>query len=119
MIIIAPGNSNMIIEQDKRKFKQVSFCDKKYPDYNNPSINALMHSVAKIYGKRAIGVILTGMGKDGVNGLKEIKEKGGYTIAQSKESCVIYGMPKAAMDQHAVVQSMDVKEIGGFLVNCL
>ena len=59
------------------------------------------------------------MGKDGVEGMLSIKEKGGYTIAQDKESSVIYGMPKVATEKGAVKVSLDIKEIGDHLVNNL
>lgn len=118
-IIVAPGNSNMIVKKRKNGDVIIDFTDEKFPEYNNPSVNAMMLSVAKAYGNKTIGVILTGMGKDGMLGMIEIKKKGGFTVAQSKESCVIYGMPKAAVDQNAVDRSVDIKEIGGFLVNSL
>ena len=63
-----------------------------------PSADVLFESAAKNYGSKTIGVILTGMGKDGVSGIKTIKQLGGRTIAQNEESCVIYGMPKEAIE---------------------
>ncbi len=119
-VIVCPGDSNLILvkDRDTKKIK-ISFTSKKYPEYNNPSINALMHSVATHYGSRSMGVILTGMGKDGVEGLRAIREKGGYTIAQDKRSSVIYGMPKVATESKAAAKSLDIKEIGGFIVNRL
>jgi len=118
-IIVAPGDTNMIVRKTKTGDKVIDFTDKKFPEYNNPSVNAMLLSVAEIYGSKCIGVILTGMGKDGMLGMIEIKNKGGFTVAQNKESCVIYGMPKAAVDKNAVDRSVDIKEIGGFLVNSL
>ncbi|MFY0625837.1 MAG: chemotaxis-specific protein-glutamate methyltransferase CheB [Reichenbachiella sp.] len=117
-IIIAPGNSNMIVEKSGKNVK-INFTNEVFREYNNPSINALMLSVAEVYGKKALGVILTGMGKDGMLGLKSIKDKGGSTVAQSEKTCVIYGMPKAAVAHKAVDKSIDINEIGGYLVNSL
>lgn len=120
MIVMSPGDANMILERDQSTNKvQVAFCPDKYREYNNPSINALMQSVADTYGSKAIGVILTGMGKDGVKGLKSIREKGGLTIAQNQESSVIFGMPKVALETQAASTALDIKEIGNFLVNSL
>jgi two-component system chemotaxis response regulator CheB len=65
---------------------------------HKPSVDVLMLSVAKTYGQRALGVVLTGMGSDGVEGLRAIRESGGRTLAESEETCVIYGMPKAAIE---------------------
>lgn len=118
-IIVAPGDANMIVRKRKTGEKVVDFTERKFPEYNNPSVNAMLLSVAETYGDKSIGVILTGMGKDGMLGMVEIKSKGGFTVAQSSESCVIYGMPKAAVDNNAVDRSVDIKEIGGFLVNSL
>ena len=58
----------------------------------------MMESVAKEFPGKALGVILTGMGSDGLNGMKKIKESGGRTIAQDEATCVVYGMPKAVVD---------------------
>lgn len=63
-----------------------------------PSVNVLMESVGNSVGRRAVGVTMTGMGSDGVEGSKILKEKGGYLIAQNEASCVVYGMPKAVVD---------------------
>lgn len=119
-VIIAPGDANMILERKKKGDSiKINFTEEKYPEYNYPSINAVMMSAAKLFKNKIIGVILTGMGKDGVLGLKAIKDVGGYTVAQNKDSCVIYGMPKAAVESGAVTKSVHIKEIGGFLVNSL
>ncbi len=104
MIIIAPGNSNMIVERSKAKDVVIGFSDEKYKEYNNPSINALMLSVATCYESKTICVLLTGMGKDGVQGVVAIKQKGGITIAQNEASSIIFGMPKMAIESGAVDQ---------------
>lgn len=118
-VIVAPGNTNMILERSSIGHIRIGFTDEVFKEYDKPSINAMMLSVAEVMGQRAIGVVLTGMGKDGMLGMKAIKEKGGYTIAQSEKTCVIYGMPKAAVTHNAVHRSIDIDDIGGFLVNSL
>jgi two-component system, chemotaxis family, protein-glutamate methylesterase/glutaminase len=116
-IVVAPGNANMIVTLDPTtSVPYVDFTDQKFPDYNHPSITAMMLSAAQAYGDKAIGVILTGMGKDGVEGLKAIKKKGGLTITQDKDSCVIYGMPKVAVESGASMTELDIKEIADYLV---
>jgi two-component system chemotaxis response regulator CheB len=118
MVVIAPGFGNMILKKERKNIK-IDFTEEVFKEYNNPSINSIMLSAAKMFGARTLAVILTGMGKDGVRGLKAIKDAGGYTIAQDEKSSVIYGMPKVAVETGAVTKSMHIKEIGSFLVNSL
>ena len=73
---------------------------------HRPSVDVLMASVARVYGARRLGVVLTGMGSDGVEGLRAIREAGGRTLAESEETCVIYGMPKAAVEAGVVDRSV-------------
>lgn len=117
-ILIAPGSRNIVVRRENGKVI-IDYTNKRYKDFNFPSVTGLMESVAEVYGERSIAVILTGMGKDGVEGMKAIKEAGGYTIAQSEDSCVVYGMPRAAVDEGCVKQIVPLNEIGGFLVSCL
>lgn len=118
MVIVAPGDTNMVLKHNENiGLNEIDFSDTKYSEYNNPSINAVMLSAAKCYGKKAIGVILTGMGKDGTKGLKAIKESGGYTIAQNEESCIIYGMPKIAIETNSVDKILDIREISKYLLS--
>ena len=70
-------------------------------DGHVPSGSALLESAAKAYGRRAVGVVLTGMGSDGADGMVAVKAAGGRTIAQSQESCVVFGMPSAAIARGA------------------
>lgn len=69
---------------------------------HRPSVDVLFHSVAEAVGPRAVGVILTGMGRDGADGLKAMRDRGAYTIGQNQSSCVVYGMPQMAMKAGAV-----------------
>jgi two-component system chemotaxis response regulator CheB len=117
-IMVCPGHSNTVLKGSGKRIS-VDFDETVYKEYNNPSINAMMKSVAEVYGGKSVGVLLTGMGKDGVEGMLSIKEKGGYTIAQDRASSVIYGMPKVAVERDAVKVSLDIKEIGDHLVNNL
>ena len=117
-VYLAPGDVNLTIEY-KRESYIFAQTEQQFLAYNNPSIDALMLSVAEAYEGRAIGVVLTGMGKDGAIGLKAMKVAGSYTIAQSETSCIVYGMPKAAVQNQAVKQVVHLDEIPAFLVSCL
>lgn len=119
IVIIAPGGSNMIVRKNKNNEVVISFSNKKYKEFNFPSVDALMESVAEVYGERTIGAVLTGMGKDGTLGIKKIKEKGGYTIAQDEKSSVVFGMPKEAIKSGKIDSVVPIKEVGNFVVSCL
>ena len=95
--LLAPGDYHMIIKNAKAKLSQG-------PKVHNvrPAIDKTIESVVKEYKDSIVGVLLTGMGKDGAKGMKLIKEFGGQTIAQDEETSVVYGMPKAAVDMEAV-----------------
>ncbi len=90
---LAPGSWHMEMKVDKRLRL---FKDDKYLYY--PSVDALFKSCAEVYGDKAVGVLLTGIGKDGAIGLLEMKKRGAYTIAESEETAVVYGMPMEARD---------------------
>jgi len=84
-----------------------------------PSVSYLFRSVTKAFGQRAVGVLLTGMGKDGVLELKEMKDKGAITIAQDKESSVVHGMPGEAIKIGAANHVLSPEEIAAFLSSML
>jgi two-component system chemotaxis response regulator CheB len=84
-----------------------------------PSADVMMQSVAKASGKHCLGVILTGMGRDGAAGLKNIHEAGGMTFAQDAESCVVYGMPKAAVESGVVDRQLPIPDIAGEILSFL
>ena len=77
-----------------------------------PSVDVLFHSAAESAGKNAIGVILTGMGKDGAEGLLAMRKSGAHTLGQDEPSCVVYGMPKAAQELGAVEAEVPLDQNG-------
>jgi two-component system, chemotaxis family, protein-glutamate methylesterase/glutaminase len=120
VIYITPGEANMRIELSAMNGRPIfTFTDKRYTEFNNPSVDCLFESIAETYGRQSIGVILTGMGKDGAMGLKKIREKQGFTLAQDEVSSVVYGMPKAAFDTGATQNMINLKQIPGFIISCL
>jgi two-component system, chemotaxis family, protein-glutamate methylesterase/glutaminase len=84
-----------------------------------PAADYLFHSVAETYGARAAGIILTGMGSDGADGLRAMREAGARTIAQDQYSCVVFGMPAVAIEAGAVEQILPADRIGQALANLL
>ena len=81
-----------------------------------PSVDVFFKSLAKHWKSKGIAVILTGMGKDGADGLSVLKQQGWHTIAQNKESCIVYGMPRAAVELNAAVQVLSPDAIASKLV---
>lgn len=84
---------------------------------HRPSVDRLFESVARAAGGKALGVILTGMGRDGAQGLKTIRDSGGRTLGQDEQSCVVYGMPKAAADIGAVERQVSLERIGDAILD--
>ncbi|MEJ1237079.1 chemotaxis-specific protein-glutamate methyltransferase CheB [Chryseolinea sp. T2] len=119
-VYVAPGETNILIERNIATGSPIIvFTQRKYREFNYPSIDSVFESASETFGRRAIGVLLTGMGKDGAVGLKKIRESGGYTIAQDEDSSVVYGMPRVASEMGAVRQIVSLNEIPGFIVSCL
>lgn len=83
---------------------------------HRPSVDVLFHSVAEVVGAAAMGIILTGMGKDGADGLRAMRERGALTVSQNKESCVVYGMPQAAMKVGAVQHEVALHDVAQHIV---
>lgn len=118
-IYIAPGSRNIKLKKSLSGRIQFDYDHKKYKEFNHPSVNALMLSASQVYGNKTIGVILTGMGKDGSEGMRAIKEVGGYTVVQDKKTSVVYGMPRAVKEAGDANQSVSIHEMSGFLISCL
>jgi len=116
--LVAAGDKHMTLEKDYKGYYVKCAVGEKVSGHC-PSVDVLFHSVAKTAGKDAIGVILTGMGKDGAQGLLEMREKGSFTIGQDKPSCVVYGMPMVAYDIGAVVKQASCQSIAGLIIQRL
>ena len=82
-----------------------------------PSVDVLFRSGAQVLGAGAVGVILTGMGKDGADGLLRMRESGAYTLGQNEATCVVYGMPGAAMRNGAVEVELPIQEMAQKLID--
>ncbi len=93
--LLAPGDYQMSIKKDVKGYYVKVEKGEKVSGHR-PSVDVLFNSVAEYAGKRAIGVIMTGMGSDGADGLVRMRECGAYTIGQDKDTCVVYGMPMSA-----------------------
>jgi len=109
----APCGFHITIDKD-RKVKLFKEDIPKY--FNKPSADVMLKSLAAIFGSEVIGVILTGMGRDGAEGVRAIKEAGGFTIAQNEASSLIYGMNKVAIEAGSVVEVLSIDQIAQRLI---
>jgi two-component system chemotaxis response regulator CheB len=107
----AHTGSNMVIESGAIAFRSPS-----RGQLYIPSADTLFESVAHVYGERAVGVLLTGMGADGAQGLLHLRQLGAATIVQNEETCTVFGMPKAAIDLGAADEVLPVNDIGAAIV---
>lgn len=103
-VMVAPADCNTGFEEDMSdsRIKKIRLDRNLQPDNVAPSIDYTMKAAAEIYGAAALGVLLTGIGSDGAEGMLEIKKAGGSTIAEDEKTCIVYGMPKAAVELEAV-----------------
>ena len=108
--LIAPGNFHMLLRRSGARYF-VNVKTGPMVHHQRPAVDVLFRSVAKSVGRNAVGVILTGMGADGAEGLLLMKEAGAQTVGQDEASCVVYGMPKAAYEKGAVQTVAPLKDI--------
>ncbi|MFA5073629.1 MAG: chemotaxis response regulator protein-glutamate methylesterase [Nitrospirota bacterium] len=100
-VLIAPGGNHLLIEKDERGF-HARVVSSTPADRYVPSADKTLASIAQACGRGALGIVLTGMGRDGAEGIRAIKERGGQCLAESRESAVIFGMPEEAIKTGAV-----------------
>lgn len=112
-VYISPANRHMVVNESGR----IDFVEPGVKDIYHPSCDKLLASVGNVFREKCIGVILTGMGNDGVQGVTEVKKHGGLTIAQDEQSSVIFGMPGAAIDSGCIDRVLPLKEIGPFILS--
>jgi two-component system chemotaxis response regulator CheB len=118
LALLAPGNYHMITRRSGTRY-YVNLQQGPMIHHQRPAVDVLFNSVAKYIGKNAVGVILTGMGKDGAGGLLKMKQSGAKTIGQDEKSCVVYGMPKVAFESGAVEFQKPLEQIPVFIMQLL
>ncbi|UXC64307.1 chemotaxis response regulator protein-glutamate methylesterase [Ligilactobacillus agilis] len=105
-VYLAPGDYHMVIKDGRLHLNQ-----EPKMHGTRPAVDPLFDSAAAYYGQNLVGIILTGMGKDGAEGMGTILAKGGYTIAQDKDSCVVFGMPRSAIEKGVVNEVLSLDQI--------
>jgi two-component system, chemotaxis family, protein-glutamate methylesterase/glutaminase len=115
-VLICPGNRHMMVRRMPRG-DMVVLSDGPPVNGHRPSADVLFHSVAQEFGLTAVGILMTGMGDDGAEGLGAIKAAGGMTIAQSEDTCVVSGMPRAAILKGYANKIVPLNSLGSYLAS--
>ena len=115
MAFVAPGGKHIRVKPNM----EIVVSEEPISALYKPSVNELMDSVGKTFGRRALGVMLTGMGSDGLEGTKILKAQGGRMLAQSEQTCVVYGMPKAIVDANLADEIVDIDNMAQAIINNL
>ncbi|MEE9542604.1 MAG: chemotaxis response regulator protein-glutamate methylesterase [Thermodesulfobacteriota bacterium] len=116
-VLIAPGGTQTKLYKESALEVRVKIEDSPEDSLYKPSVDISLASVAKCFPSRALGVILTGMGYDGAKGIKAIKDSGGKVLVQDEASCVVYGMPKAIVDEHLEDKIIPLSSMAGEIIN--
>jgi two-component system chemotaxis response regulator CheB len=114
-VLICPGNRHMMVRRMPRG-EMVVLSDGPAINGHRPSVDVLFHSVAQEFGPTSVGLLMTGMGDDGAEGLGAIRSAGGVTVAQSEDTCVVPGMPRAAISKGYASKIIPLDGLGQFLV---
>lgn len=115
-VLIAPGNYHLLIQRSGSSYV-AHVTDGPLVSRHRPSVDVLFRSVAKSAGSNAVGVLMTGMGDDGAQGLLEMRGAGAHTIAQDEASCVVFGMPKEAIARGAAAEVLPLHRIAPAALN--
>jgi two-component system, chemotaxis family, protein-glutamate methylesterase/glutaminase len=115
-VYIAQGGFHMKAVRTGIASPVISISEQPETTLHRPSVDVMMESVVQAYNKNVLGVIMTGMGHDGLEGLKLIKSRNGYCLAQNEDTCVVYGMPKSAVDAGLADSIMPLEQIPETLV---
>ena len=107
---VAPGHSHLLLRRSGANY-MTQLSDAAHVNRHRPSVDVLFRSAAEHAGRNAVGVILTGMGKDGAQGMLAMKQAGAYNFAQDEASCVVFGMPKEAIAAGATDEVLPLREI--------
>jgi two-component system chemotaxis response regulator CheB len=111
-VLIAPGNTHMLLRRTGTRYS-VDIVDGPHVSRHRPSVDVLFRSAAQSAGANAVGILLTGMGDDGARGLLEMREAGAATVAQDEETCVVFGMPKEAIQRGAAGKVLPLGRMAG------
>ncbi|MDH4027601.1 MAG: chemotaxis response regulator protein-glutamate methylesterase [Nitrospirota bacterium] len=117
VVYIAPGRGHMGLTRTKVTETLIKISEHRTEYIYKPSVDELLLSTVECFFGHVLGVVLTGLGNDGTRGMKEIKNKGGRTIVESEETCVVFGMPRSVIEAGAADKILPINEIAGEIIN--
>jgi len=118
-VYVAPAGKQMQVQRKSGQLTLHIGDEAPIPTLYHPSVDIMFLSLAKAVGKGTLGVVMTGMGSDGTKGMKELKALDGFAIAESEETCVVYGMPRSLVDAGLADRVVPLGEIGRTIVECV
>ena len=118
-VYIAPGDYHLVVERHGAAAARRVLRQGPPVHYQRPAVDVLFHSVARCRALPVVGVLLTGMGADGADGMVALRKAGAETIAEDEQSCVVFGMPKEAIARGGAVHVATLLQMPGLIVDCL
>jgi len=118
-VYVAPAGKQMQVQRKSGQLTLHIGEEAPIPTLYHPSVDVMFLSLAKAVGRGTLGVVMTGMGSDGTKGMKELKALEGFAIAESEETCVVYGMPRSIVDAGLADRVVPLREIGRTIVECV
>lgn len=117
-VVVAPGNAHLKVRR-RPVGVEVVIENSRPVNGHMPSVDVLFRSVAREFGENGAGLLMTGMGSDGAEGIGELKSAGGHTMAQDKESCMIFGMPRVAISKGYIDQVLPLNDMASYLISAV
>jgi two-component system chemotaxis response regulator CheB len=115
---LAPGDQHLKVTKQNGQF-MIKLDNGDRVSGHRPSVDAMLESIVDTNHKNVVGVIMTGMGADGAQGMKKLKDSGGFVIAQDEDSCIVFGMPKIAIKLDAVDKVVGLSNIANEIVKAM
>lgn len=114
-VYIAPGGMQMTVT----KTKTIAISTEPASVLYKPSVEVLGESILDVYGGKALAIMMTGMGRDGADAYKKLNKAGAYVVAQNSDTCVVYGMPKAVVEEGSAHEVVALEDIASVMINCI
>ncbi len=118
-VYIAPGGKHMVLRQKTKGIYQIRIIDSPPVNHCKPAVDVLFRSISGIRGLKTLAVIMTGMGRDGTDGMRALKRKGAYSIIQDEKTSVVWGMPGSIYEESLADEVLPLPDIGKRIVQLI